>query len=305
MFLTLKGKGLNDGWRYVLGFFIVIVCWQILGGVPILGLWAYLVKEGELHSGNIIEMSYSVGISQNIVLILMLSSFVFGLFSLFLVNRFLHKRSGMIMITSRKNFSWERAVLSFSLWIFFSVILFAIDYSLEPENYTFSFVPEKFIPLVIISVLLLPIQIGFEELFLRGYFSQGLAMVSGSRLLAFIVPAVLFGLLHIFNPEISEYGFGVMMIYYIGTGLFLGLIAIMDEGLEITLGFHLANNLMGALLFRMEESALKTDSLFVVRNSNPADDIVPYMIVMIIFVLIVAKVFKWENWKKLYTNQSN
>jgi hypothetical protein len=35
-----------------------------------------------------------------------------------------------------------------------------------------------------------------------------------------------------------------MFVYYIGTGLFLG-ITLMDEGMELALGFHAANNLVG------------------------------------------------------------
>jgi hypothetical protein len=38
-----------------------------------------------------------------------------------------------------------------------------------------------------------------------------------------------------------------MFVYYIGTGLF-GILTLMDEGMELALGFHAANNLVGALL---------------------------------------------------------
>jgi hypothetical protein len=35
-----------------------------------------------------------------------------------------------------------------------------------------------------------------------------------------------------------------MFVYYIGTGLFLGILTLMDE-MELALGFHAANNLVG------------------------------------------------------------
>jgi hypothetical protein len=41
-----------------------------------------------------------------------------------------------------------------------------------------------------------------------------------------------------------------MFVYYIGTGLFLGILTLMDEGMELALGFH-ANNLVGLSNFRL------------------------------------------------------
>ena len=52
------------------------------------------------------------------------------------------------------------------------------------------------------------------------------------------------------------------MIYYIGTGLFLGIVTLMDEGLELALGFHAANNLFTALLVTADWTAFKTYSIF-------------------------------------------
>lgn len=302
MFLQVGGKGLNDTWRYILGFFIIVMCWQVLGGLPVAGLFVYLVQQGEMVSRDIMKSASAAGVSRNITLTILLSSFAFGLLGLFFVNKLLHKRRFKLLITSRKRISWKRIIFSFTLWLFISVMLFMISYYQEPENYKFSFQPDKFIVLVIISLLLLPIQIGFEELFLRGYFMQGVAITTGSRLLALFLPAIIFGLLHGFNPEVSKYGFWLMMCYYIGTGIFLGIIAVMDEGLEVTLGFHFANNLLGTLFLRLEDSALQTDVLFVVKEYNPADDMVFFFGTLILFTVIIAKVFKWRNWTKLYTN---
>ena len=75
-----------------------------------------------------------------------------------------------------------------------------------------------------------------------------------------LVTSVLFGLMHAANPEVEKMGF-IIMLYYIGTGLFLGILTLMDEGLELALGFHAANNLIGALLLTSDWSALQTNSL--------------------------------------------
>ena len=43
------------------------------------------------------------------------------------------------------------------------------------------------------------------------------------------------------NPEVEKLGY-LILVYYIGSGLFLGIITLMDEGIELALGFHFANN---------------------------------------------------------------
>lgn len=303
MFLNTERMGLHNTWRYVLGFFIVIFAWQILGGFPLLGFVGYLKMKGESVSSDIISSGIVAGISRNVLLIILLSSFVFGLLGLFFVNKFLHQQRFMRLLTARKRFSWRRVIFSFGLAVLFGFIMFAISYYYSPEDFVYSFDASKFFTLVIVALLLLPIQIGFEELFFRGYIMQGIAMATKSRLLAFLLPALFFGLLHGLNPEVIKNGFWLMMLYYIGTGLFLGAIVIMDDGLELTLGYHFANNLMAVLFFRIEESALPSDAMFVVKNYNPVEEIAPFFIMMFVYILVFAVVFKWKNWNKLYTNK--
>ena len=52
------------------------------------------------------------------------------------------------------------------------------------------------------------------------------------------------------------------MLFYIGTGLLLGVVTLMDEGMELALGFHIANNLITALLVTTDWGALQTNSVF-------------------------------------------
>jgi len=63
---------------------------------------------------------------------------------------------------------------------------------------------------------------------------------------------------------------------------------LMDEGIELSLGFHLGNNLMAALLITSDFSALQTDAVF--RSSgkeNPADVLNEMIISMVIIYPII------------------
>jgi len=111
--------------------------------------------------------------------------------------------------------------------------------------------------------------------------------------------SVIFGLLHIANPEVGKLGYSIM-IYYIGTGLFLGIMTLMDDGLELAIGFHAANNLFTALLVTADWTAFQTHSIFK-DISDPTiefmDMVLPVFIIFPILLLIFARVYKWNNWK--------
>lgn len=133
---------------------------------------------------------------------------------------------------------------------------FFIDYFSNPQDYILQFDLPKFAVLAVIALLLIPLQTSFEEYFFRGYLMQGLGIITKNRWFPLVFTSVVFGLMHISNPEVGKLG-PVIMIYYIGTGFFLGIITLMDEGLELAIGFHAANNLITALLVTSDWTAFQ------------------------------------------------
>ena len=103
--------------------------------------------------------------------------------------------------------------------------------------------------------------------------------------------------MHAANPEVEKLGMGIM-VYYIGTGLFLGILTLMDEGLELALGFHAANNLTAALLLTSDWSAFQTNSIFLDVSSPTLgwDVFIPVLIIYPALLIVFAKVYKWKNW---------
>jgi len=114
-----------------------------------------------------------------------------------------------------------------------------------------------------------------------------------------IITSVTFGLLHILNPEIEKLGY-FLLVHYIGTGFFLGIITLMDEGLELALGFHAANNLFTALLVTADWTAFQTNSILRDISDPDIGNIEIFASVLILYpilIFIFAKVYKWTNWK--------
>ncbi|MDT0295455.1 type II CAAX prenyl endopeptidase Rce1 family protein [Mesonia ostreae] len=114
-----------------------------------------------------------------------------------------------------------------------------------------------------------------------------------------IITSLIFGLLHLANPEVGKLGYTILF-FYIGTGLFLGIITLMDEGMELALGFHAGNNLVGIILVTANWTAFQSESLLkdVAEPSIGFDVFLPLLIVYPIFYIIMAKMYKWNNWKE-------
>ena len=118
---------------------------------------------------------------------------------------------------------------------------------------------------------------------------------------------IVFGLFHSLNPEVEKMGFSIM-IFYVGTGFLLGIMTLMDEGLELALGFHLGNNLIAALLITSDFSAIQTDAIFKYTSENDTVSILSEMIVSMLMVypiilFIFVKKYRWTNWKAKLTGK--
>lgn len=218
--------------------------------------------------------------------------------------KFIHGQSIRSLTTSRTKIDWKRVFFSFAVWGAFTVMTTLIVYFLSPESFVVNFDPVKFLPFLILAILLIPLQTSFEEYFFRGYLMQGIGVLTKSRLIPLLFTSVSFGLMHIANPEVGKLGM-IIMVYYIGTGFFLGIITLMDEGLELALGFHAANNLVGALLVTADWTAFQTHSILkdVSEPSAGFDVLFPVLVIFPILLFIFGRKYKWTNWKEKLTGK--
>nr|WP_299345820.1 type II CAAX endopeptidase family protein [Allomuricauda sp.] len=278
-----------------------------------LGLWKYLVLPlgffafmafnyiVTINSPVSVEDTMSQLIDQlgsNIVLIVLLAPLAFGLLVVLGWTYLVHQQTITSLTTSRKKIDWKRILFAFSLWGGITVLLTGIDIYFSPDDYVFNFDLKKFIPLAIIAIILIPLQTSFEEYMFRGHMMQGLGIIAKNRWVPLFVTSIMFGLMHIANPEVEKLGYGIM-VYYIGTGFFLGILTLMDEGLELALGFHAANNLITALLVTADWTAFQTNSIYK-DISEPIlgwDVLIPVFVVFPLLLLFFAKRYGWNNWK--------
>jgi len=234
----------------------------------------------------------------NLTLFLMLLSFAIGLLALWLVVKYFHKQPFKTLTTSRKKLDWKRFWFGFLIIALTTSIMTGLDYYMNKESYVLQFELVPFIILAVVAIVMIPLQTSFEEYLFRGYLMQGIGVAAKNKWFPLLATSVVFGGLHILNPEVEKLGY-IIMVYYIGTGLFLGIITLMDEGMELALGFHAGNNIVAALLVTADWTVFQTNSVLkdISEPSAGVDVLAPVVVVYPIFIAVMAWQFKWTGWK--------
>ena len=134
---------------------------------------------------------------------------------------------------------------------------------------------------------------------------QGLGVFVKNRWFPLIFTSLGFGLLHLSNPEIDKIG-NIIIIHYIATGLLVSIITLMDEGMELALGFHAGNNILIALLVTADWTVLQTNSVLIsIGEPELFSLLVPLFIIYSLVLVYFSKKYNWKNWKENLTGRFN
>jgi len=293
VFLFDKSYRLKNFGYYILGSFILIF-FSFIGQLPMI---PFLPTEFPSPDANPMDIFKSI--PSNLRLFLLLLSFVAVVPGIWLVVNKLHDLPIMSILSSRKKIDLERVMYSFMLWGSIVSAFVFIEYSLSPESYEINFKLKEFLILAVIAILFIPIQTSVEEIVFRGYLMQGFGHWLNSRFMALFLSSVVFGSLHLANPEITALGYEFIFLY-ITVGFLLGIMTLMDDGLELALGFHAANNLIAALLVTADWTVFQTESILI-DISEPSlgitDFIAPFVVYPILLVIFARK-YSWTNWRE-------
>tara|TARA_R110000737_G_scaffold337796_1_gene358281 strand:- start:287 stop:1267 length:981 start_codon:yes stop_codon:yes gene_type:complete len=305
MFFQKATSGKNHILLYIATILIVIAGY-ILGQTPLVIVQTLQVKRHSEITTDVVEqfletMDFSLlKLSNNVGLILMISIFIFTMLAFMLAIKYLHKLPFQRLITPNSSINWKKILFGFGLWFVIALVFKGILAFMHPETYYLNFKPMSWVFLMLICIFLLPIQTSLEELVIRGYMMPGLSLLTKNKWIPWVVTSMIFGLIHGANPEVERFGFWTMQLYYIGAGLFLGLITVLDDSLELALGVHAATNVFGAAFFSFDGSVLQTDSLVKANDINPYLMSLTFLMGAVIFIVVCNKKYNWGGFKRLF-----
>lgn len=289
----------HEWWRYLVGLLLIFIA-VVIGQIPLtVAVMAKMFKDN-MDLSTLDSATMMTALEPNLNFFLMILTYAIGLLGVFFVVKFLHNQSLLSLTTSRSKVDWNRFMFAFIFWGTFVTGMTGIEYLLNPDHYVLNFQLKPFLILAVIAVLFVPLQTSFEEYLFRGYLMQGIGGLAKNKWVPLILTSLLFGSLHFANPEIDKYGH-ILLVHYIGTGFFLGIITLMDEGLELALGFHAANNLFTALLVTADWTAFQTNSILKDVTDPEVTYIEIFFSTIVLYPLLIlmfARVYKWNNWRE-------
>jgi uncharacterized protein len=298
---TFTGK--NTLWRYIVMIAAVLLVSNTIGALPLLiAMFAKSVSNPDVFTqlaANPNDFS-SLGLDPNAGLVMMLFPFLTGLLAFILLVKPLHMRTIKETINGGRKIRWNHFFISGFIWLLLSAIYLFVYMRIDPSNFTINNTSASLIVLTLITVIFIPFQAAFEEVLFRGYLMQGFASVVRSRWFPLVMTSLMFGLMHAFNPEVKEFGFFTMMPQYIVFGLIFGLITVLDDGIEASMGAHTANNIFLCILVTNKSSALQTPAMYVQENILPWTEFAGLLICGIVFILVLRVLFKWDSFSVLF-----
>ncbi len=287
-FLDLVRLGRNRWWRYLLSIVVILFVWLVLGSIPYLLL---LIGVSLITHPNTLTTPPEV--DPLLTFIFLNFSFVALLLGLWLAVRVIHQRKFITLITPRPPINWRRIGLGFAIWFVLSFLSSVAEFLYRPAAFQLTFDLAKYVPFAIAALILTPLQTSAEELLFRGYLMQACSLITKWLPFVLALPAFLFMLGHLANPEM-ESGFWLLVAYYFGFGLFAGLVTLRDNSLELALGIHAANNLWAALFANYANSALQTPAIVTTTSTDATFNLITFLLAAAIFYLTVFR-GKWVS----------
>lgn len=294
-FLKVADQGQNAAWRYLCGILLAISSgysgfqWV---GIPVATAIADFLEifQNTIHPQQLEENVNSIDQhSLEISYIAIHFAYAFFALGICLAVKFLHRRPVLTLISPNARFIWSRFGLGFSLWFGLASLQSGVEFLLQPDAFIWNFQPADWLAFLPWALVLTPIQTSAEELLFRGYMLQGLGLIVRQPLALTLIASLPFAIAHWGNPEMMR-GSEWIGLSYLVMAIFLTVITLQDNRLELALGVHAANNLFIVLLVNTPDSALPSPALLL--QHTPADPRFTFVSLLVAITIFYGWVFR-------------
>ncbi len=282
-FLEIARTGKNDWRRYLISFPGILFIWFIVGSIPVVALMVYVLFDGDPSTG--FTKTGFAGIPVLLDFTVTMLTFIPFILATLLAVRFIHARPLRTLVTGAARIRWPRIFAGAGAWFIIAALSAIVESSLYPGRYVLTFQPALLTIYAVAALILIPIQTSAEELFFRGYLLQWIGLRLKNKWMLAFINGVLFFLPHTANPEMASNAV-LMGLGYFAFGFFAALITLQDNGMELALGLHAANNLFSALFANYTITALASPALFTIQTLDAGYGLISSTIGMIVFYTI-------------------
>lgn len=182
-----------------IGQLILCIVIPFFGMIAFGGIAVALFTHFLLPTDNIPIALLHQHFSKNTFFLLNMLPFFIGFGLILFSIKFFIKSNLTAVITSRDQIDWRRFFVSFSVWSVISLLFFCVDYLTNPEAFLFQFDGATFGVLMLVSLVAIPVQTGFEELIFRGFLLQLSQRFFTRIILLCLINGLFFGVVFLTN----------------------------------------------------------------------------------------------------------
>lgn len=222
-------------WRLLVGLIIVIVVY--FGFSVLFGMIVVFVVGAE--KGPDVLFTITQGTDPKAV-IMLLTTFGAMFIGVLMAVRLMHKRGLKSLLGPNISEVLRNFMIAFAIVVGLILASMPIFMLIDPpiKNMQLS----VWLSWMLLGVPLLLLQVTSEELVFRGYMQQQLAAQFNSRWVWYVLPSVLFGMLH-YDPETLGSNAWLIVAYTTLFGLITADVTTRTGNLGAAIGLHFANNL--------------------------------------------------------------
>lgn len=233
--------------------------------------------------------------NKNFFIALNLSIYILLLIGFVLIFKAFHKRKLLSLITSRKKFDWMRFWFSFGSWGALMIIMLLSSVFYSPDKFEWNFKPVLFLNFFLVCVILIPFQVFFKTV-VKGYLFQVTTMWVKKTWVSLVIIVFFYSFfMYLTDKTLLKLVGNQILIRYIATAFLIGIIIILDDGLEIVLGMTLVSNLIPTLFVTSKNIAFQPHSILV-KDGGINVFILVYATVFLLYPLYFYFLKKMYNW---------
>ena len=228
------------------------------------------------------------------MIFVLINSSILGLgFGAIIAEKFIHKRSIQRMFSLGK-FNFKALYFGLIAWTILILFSSFVDVFVLHENYVFNWDINKWLIFLPVVLLLTPLQCISEEIFFRTYLMRLIYARTQNTIVVIFIITVIFALGHLPNILVSEgnnlVSYFISLVSYLTISYLLTYLAYVSQGLELSIGIHIANNIICFIVINSTESFTGfIPSIFDVRSTNIYWGCISLMLSSLILIAVYGK----------------